>query len=251
MLFRSVAGQDLTYTVTVHNYGPSDSTGLSVADTLPAGLTFKSAGSSAACSAVGQAVTCTRTTDLAAGADLIYTVVATAAASLTDGSSLANSVTVTGTDPEPATASASNSASASTAVIRRADLGITIADSPDPVVAGTDLTYTVTVTNYGPSSSTGYAASATLPAGVSLVSITGADSADCSGTTAIACSRGTDLTVGSSVAYTLTVTAAASLTDGTTLTAPASVTGTDPEPATASHANSDTATTTEIGRAHV
>jgi uncharacterized repeat protein (TIGR01451 family) len=45
-----------------------------------------------------------------------------------------------------------------------ADLSVTKTDSPDPVVAGTNLTYTVTVSNAGPLAAAGAAASDTLPA---------------------------------------------------------------------------------------
>src|SRR5439155_815924 len=167
-----VAGTDLTYTITVHNYGPSSSTGFTVSDTLPAGLTFKLTASGPNCTAVAQLVTCTRSSDLAVGANAVFTVVATAASSLlptdqtdpTDG--LVNTASVTGTDPEPAGASHLNSATAYTDVTREADLGITKTDNPDPVVAGNDLTYTITGHNYGPSSSTAFSVSDTLSADV-------------------------------------------------------------------------------------
>ena len=42
-----------------------------------------------------------------------------------------------------------------TEVAASADLSITKTDSPDPVLAGNDLTYTITVTNGGPSTATG------------------------------------------------------------------------------------------------
>jgi hypothetical protein len=40
-------------------------------------------------------------------------------------------------------------------VAQEADLGLTIADAPDPVAVGGQLTYTITVTNKGPSDATG------------------------------------------------------------------------------------------------
>ena len=40
------AGNQLTYTLTASNNGPSDATGVSIADTLPAGVTYVSASSS-------------------------------------------------------------------------------------------------------------------------------------------------------------------------------------------------------------
>src|SRR5438445_83000 len=38
-----------------------------------------------------------------------------------------------------------------TAVATSADLELTLSDSPDPVTAGNNLTYTIDVTNHGPS----------------------------------------------------------------------------------------------------
>ena len=48
------------------------------------------------------------------------------------------------------------------------DLSIAKVDSPDPVVQGSSLTYTVTVTNNGPSNATGVVMTDTLPAGVTV-----------------------------------------------------------------------------------
>ena len=51
-----------------------------------------------------------------------------------------------------------------------ADLSITKTDSPDPVIAGTDLTYTITVSNHGPLDTTGVVVTDTLPSGVTYKS---------------------------------------------------------------------------------
>jgi uncharacterized repeat protein (TIGR01451 family) len=50
------AGATLTYTLTATNRGPDDATGATIADTLPAGVTFLSA--SAGCTKTGATVTC-------------------------------------------------------------------------------------------------------------------------------------------------------------------------------------------------
>ena len=41
-----IAGNSLTYTLTASNPGPSDATGVTITDTLPAGETYASTGSS-------------------------------------------------------------------------------------------------------------------------------------------------------------------------------------------------------------
>ena len=53
-----------------------------------------------------------------------------------------------------------------------ADLSIAKADAPDPVLVGQALTYTLTVTNNGPSPATGVTLSDTLPDGVTFGSAT-------------------------------------------------------------------------------
>ena len=51
-----------------------------------------------------------------------------------------------------------------------ADLGVTKFDSPDPVIAGNQLTYTITVTNDGPCDATGVTLEDVLPSGLSNAS---------------------------------------------------------------------------------
>ena len=67
------AGQNGTFSIGVHNYGPEIATGTTtVTDTLPAGLSFVSGtGTGWSCAAVGQVVTCHHSsTSVAIGADL-------------------------------------------------------------------------------------------------------------------------------------------------------------------------------------
>jgi uncharacterized repeat protein (TIGR01451 family) len=51
-----------------------------------------------------------------------------------------------------------------------ADLSITKSDSPDPVSAGASLTYTIQVSNAGPSTATGVVVTDNLPNGITFVS---------------------------------------------------------------------------------
>jgi uncharacterized repeat protein (TIGR01451 family) len=86
-----------------------------------------------------------------------------------------------------------------------ADLSITKTDSPDPVIVGNNITYTIAVTNNGPNSATGVIVSDTLPAGVTFVSATPSQGS-CSGTSAVSCALGS-LSNGASATVTLVVTA--------------------------------------------
>ena len=54
--------------------------------------------------------------------------------------------------------------------LAESDLGVVKSAAPNPVVAGSQLTYTFTTTNYGPSGDTGVTLSDTLPAGEQFVS---------------------------------------------------------------------------------
>lgn len=53
-----------------------------------------------------------------------------------------------------------------------ADLSVTKSDSPDPVTAGTDLTYTITVANAGPNAAQNVAVTDGVPNGTTFVSFT-------------------------------------------------------------------------------
>jgi uncharacterized repeat protein (TIGR01451 family) len=55
------------------------------------------------------------------------------------------------------------------------DLSITKVDTPDPVIAGQTLTYTITVSNAGPRNASDLVVSDTLPAGVTFISASGTD----------------------------------------------------------------------------
>lgn len=52
-----------------------------------------------------------------------------------------------------------------------ADMGVTKADTPDPVSVGSNLTYTLVATNFGPGAAPNAELSDTLPAGVTFVSV--------------------------------------------------------------------------------
>ena len=87
--------------------------------------------------------------------------------------------------------------------VQSVDLAITKTDSPDPVLFGHELTYTILVTNNSPDLATGVAVVDTLPAGVGFVSA----SAGCvEATGVVTCDVG-DLASGAVAEITIVVTA--------------------------------------------
>ncbi|MDX2033263.1 MAG: SBBP repeat-containing protein [Blastocatellia bacterium] len=99
------------------------------------------------------------------------------------------------------------------------DLALSMVDSPDPVLFGENLRYTVTVSNNGEVAATGVRLTNDLPGGASLVSVAPSRGA-CSGTTRIDCDLGA-LNVGQSVAVEIIVKppATAEITNTATATA--------------------------------
>ncbi|MFZ5876473.1 MAG: DUF11 domain-containing protein [Nitrospirota bacterium] len=228
-----LAGQPLTYTITVGNAGPSTATGVTVNDTLPASVTLVSATSTQGSCTGTTAISCAIGT-LANGASATVTIVVTPGASAVG--TLSNTATVTSSVNDPNTSN--NTSTTSSTVNPAANLSLTKSDSPDPVLAGQNLTYTILVTNNGPSAATGVTVNDTLPASVTLVSATSTQGS-CTGTTAISCAIGT-LANGASATVTIVVTPGASAVG--TLSNTASVSGNEADVNTGN--NSWTTTTT-------
>ena len=168
-------GQPLTFTLQVHNAGPSPADSPVLTDPLPAGLTFVSASGGsdwAACTGppVTAAVTCTYAGPLAPGADTspVAVVVTVGAAAYP---SVVNTAGVTSTTPDPDLAN--NSASDPVAVPPLVDLAVTKTHTGVPDVGAT-LDYTLAVTNHGPTPDPGpVTLTDPLPTGLGFVSASG------------------------------------------------------------------------------
>ena len=242
-------GVDGVYTLSVQNVGSASIAGLiTVSDTVPTGLDVVSAaGSGWACGVSGQDVTCTVTPagGLASGAslpDISVTVNPTLAAV----PSVTNTATVTNAnDIDPG----NDSSSSPTRISADADLAITKSDATTSVAAGGATTYTLVVSNNGPSTVSGAiladpAASGLTTTGVACSATPGQCTA---GTTpSIAQLQGGTFALpalASGQTYALDVTAdvtasSGSVTNSATISAPAGLT--DPDASNDSASDSDT-----------
>ncbi|WP_034219313.1 DUF11 domain-containing protein, partial [Arenimonas oryziterrae] len=170
------AGGTTTYTIVVTNNGPSDVTAATIVDTAPAGLTIgawtcavTTAGTgtvTTACGAASGSGNINTTATLRNGGVITYTVAATVAGSATG--SIPNTVTVAvpagTTDPTPG----NNSATDTNTVTPVANLAITKTDGAASVNAGGATSYTLVVTNNGPSDVTAATIVDTAPAGLTI-----------------------------------------------------------------------------------
>ncbi len=144
------------YTLTVSNAGPSTAANIVVRDTLPTGTSFVSASFGGTES--GGVVTWTAIPTLAVGANAVRTVTVRMDATGT----LTNKAVVSSSTSDPSLAN--NIDTAVTTAAASADLSIqkTATDDGTPVV-GEQITYTLTVSNAGPSAATGIVVTDTLP----------------------------------------------------------------------------------------
>ena len=204
-----------TYTLTVTNNGPYTASGITVVDTLPAGLQYTSnTGAGWVCSALLQVVTCTRAATLASGAAaanivLNVTVLATVAPSIT------NVAVVSGTLADQNLAN--NRATGTSAVTVRS-----VAVTPDAATItrlpsnGVNYTQVFVVTNTGSLAGTYNVVASVAPAGiVTIVSVNGVPGS--TGVTPALATTGASSNV--TVVYSVATGAATGATAKLTLTA--------------------------------
>jgi uncharacterized repeat protein (TIGR01451 family) len=177
-------GVPASYTLQVTNTGSAATTSLAtIADAVPATLALGSL--PGGCNAIGQNLTCTIPSGLATGSAVSFVVPVTPT-SAAGGTSVTNTATVSG-GGDPGCPNASNCTSVVTtpvtSVATSADLRIVKA-GPASIVAGTNIVYTITLTNLGPDAAVNAILSDPAPAGLTFVS----SGAPCS---AFPCSLGT------------------------------------------------------------
>jgi uncharacterized repeat protein (TIGR01451 family) len=239
-------GQPLTYTLAVQNLGSTTATNVVATDTLPASVTFVSANSTqGTCALAGSTVTCAiGTLPGLAQATITIVVIPTTAGTIS------NTATVTQTEAD--TNPANNTDTEPTTVITSADLGVTIADSPDPVEAGQNITYAVRVTNNGPTTASGASMTFAIPANTTFSAITPAPGWACAtppvgGTGTITCTN-PSVPNGAVADFGIVVQVNPATAPGTIINATANIASTTPD---ANPSNNSASTTTAVVAASV
>jgi fimbrial isopeptide formation D2 family protein/uncharacterized repeat protein (TIGR01451 family) len=242
-------GTPITYTITVSNTGNAVGTG-TVTDNFPASLTnitWTCVGTGGATCTANGTGNINDAVSIPAGQSVTYTVNATVLSSATGNLvNTASAALSVGTDPTPG----NNSSTDTDTPDLQADLQVVKTDGADSYIPGGTVTYTITVTNNGPSDVTGASFSDDIPSQFTEWTWTCAPGTGASCTAGPATSSADftdtiDLPAGSSVTYTVVATisysATGDLVNTATVTVPTGVT--DPVPGN----NSSTDTNTFAG----
>ncbi len=249
---QAVPGETITYTITVTNNGPLGVTGATVHDAFPAAITsdtFTAVGSSGASGfTTNGSGTINDTVNMAVGSTITYTVVAQIASSASGQLSDTATVTPPASPSDPNLTN--NTATDTVTLTPEADLAITkvdnvggssITDSTGTAVPGTNVTYTIVVTNNGPSNVVGAVISDVFPAGITSDSFTAVGTGGATGFTESGTGTIVDtvtMPMGSTITYTVTAAidpaATGSLTNTASVADPDSTADTDGSNNTAS-----------------
>src|SRR5262249_55299790 len=164
-------GDTVTFIVTATNRGPSPATGVTIADLLPAGFALSSATPSQG--SYDAATGLWTIGSVAVGVAHTMTIVGTVTAPgvLVNNASVASQAEI---DPDPF----NNSDAASVNAAATADLHVSLEGSNPSPPLGSPVTFTISVTNLGPSAATSATVRDLLPAGLTVVSATASQGTD-------------------------------------------------------------------------
>jgi uncharacterized repeat protein (TIGR01451 family) len=160
------AGANITYTINYSNTGNANATGVVITDTVPANTTFVSATGGGT---LGGGVVTWNLGILAAGGSGSVQMVVQVASPLANGTVISN-----GTYGIDSAETAPVAGAAVTTTVTSAPvLNISKTDSPDPIPAGNNITYTISYSNTGNMNGSGVVIADTVPANTTFVSATG------------------------------------------------------------------------------
>ncbi len=165
-------GDTVVYSVVITNNGPGDATGIEVTDTLPAGVTYVSDNSASLLDSSSTPTSYASGTgvwtvgDLNNGESLTLEITATVDAA-TSGTTITNVAELTNVDQ--ADSNTTNNQDSADIIVGAVDIEVQKTVDNTTPDSGDDITYTITVTNNGPSDATGVQIDEDLPLdGVSL-----------------------------------------------------------------------------------
>jgi uncharacterized repeat protein (TIGR01451 family) len=253
-----IAGDNITYTHVISNNGPAAAGIITFTQTTPANTTFQSLtvpdGITCTAPAVNGTgtITCTVPTGATSGMSATVSVILKIGSNVTGSITQTAAVAETGvTDP----ISSNNSTSTTTSVIARADLGLASTSSPATVTAGSNITYTHTITNAGPSDAATVAFTEAIPANTTFQSITPPAGWSCS-TPAVGASGNISCTIasfaqGATANLQIVVKVNSGVSAGTVITAAAFVSSATPDTDGADNATTITTGVSSSGQADV
>lgn len=221
------AGANITYTQSAINSGPSAALNATFTQNVPANTTFVSisapAGWTCNTPAVGGtgSITCAAPT-LAAGATANFTTVVNVNGGTATGTVISDTVSASSLTPDSNVANNSATANTSVGATGGGDLTVTNTSTPNPVVAGTNITYTQVVTNLGAAAATSATFSQVTPPNTNFQSLTPPAGWACvtppvSGTGAISCTN-PSVASGASGTFTLVLQVNGGTASGTVIT---------------------------------
>jgi uncharacterized repeat protein (TIGR01451 family) len=171
------AGGSATYTITIANNSTTAAQNVVLSDTLPAGSTFTSIGQTSGSDGFtmaqsGGTVTETAQANIAPNSSDTFSLVVGVPTGLANGASFNDTATVQSANPDSNAGDNTQTVTGSVInTILASDLSVKIS-GPSSSSEGNTVTYTITVTNAGPSSATGVVLTDTLGAVTSYRSAT-------------------------------------------------------------------------------
>jgi uncharacterized repeat protein (TIGR01451 family) len=230
------AGSNITYTQVLTNNGPSAADNATIVESVPANTTFTSftapSGWNCITPAVGATgnIVCTDL-NLAGSTAATFSLVTKVGAAVANGTVISNSITANSSVSDP---NSLNNTAAATRVVgpsTTAEMVVTNSGTPNPVQAGSTITYTQTSTNVGTGTANNPTLTENTPPNTTFVSIAAPPGTTCTtpavgSAGAISCTS-TTASSGSATTITLVVQVTAGTASGTTITDTANVTSTN------------------------
>lgn len=236
-------GHQITYTITVKNAGPASAGSVVLSSAVPANTTLVSVSQTSGTggwTCTPSVISCSIGT-LPAGASTVFTVIVNVNNGTSPGTVITDTVNVSSSTTDPNPASNVATATVIVATAGQTDMAVAKTGTPNPVLAGNTITYTITVTNNGPATATGVTLTDTLPANTTFTSISTSPAGTWNCSTFSTTGKCTDASLATgTTTFTLLMKVNAGTAPGTAITNNAVISSTTTDP----YSGNNTATTT-------